>query len=119
MRSHQPLRTIAGPLTTLTRPSGVAVTDDAIIVCDQGTSAIDIFPINAGGNVAPTRQIVGPDTGIDLCFDVAVFNGELYVAQLHRVGLRLRDRGRRWRAVRQQWLQLARRDQRLSRQREW
>jgi hypothetical protein len=78
-----PLRTIAGPLTTLIFPAAVAMTDDQIIVCDQDTSAIAFFPINASGNVAPTRQIVGDDTGIDGCTDVAVFNGELYVAQFH------------------------------------
>ncbi|HEX3760625.1 MAG TPA: hypothetical protein VHW23_18045 [Kofleriaceae bacterium] len=78
-----PLRTIAGPLTTLTFPAGIAVTDDEIIVCDQDISAIDVFPINASGNVAPTRQIVGSETGLEFCTDVAVFNGELYVAQLH------------------------------------
>jgi hypothetical protein len=78
-----PLRTIAGPLTTLTFPAGIAVTDDEIIVCDQDIDAIDFFPINASGNVAPSRQIVGSETGIELCTDVAVFDGELYVAQLH------------------------------------
>src|SRR5712691_11295499 len=29
-----PLRTIAGPLTTLSFPGGVAVTDDEIVVCE-------------------------------------------------------------------------------------
>jgi hypothetical protein len=76
-----PLRTIAGPLTTLSFPIGITVTDDEIIVCDADTGAIDVFPIHASGDVAPSRQIVGPETGIDACSDVAVFNGELYVAQ--------------------------------------
>jgi hypothetical protein len=78
-----PLRTIAGPRTTLSFPGGITVTDDQIIVCDAGIGAIDFFPINARGNVAPTRQIVGFETGLDFCTDVAVFNQEVYVAQLH------------------------------------
>jgi hypothetical protein len=78
-----PLRTIAGPLTTLVFPIGITVTDDEIIVCDGDINAIDVFPINASGNVAPIRQIVGDQTGIDSCSDVAVFNGELYVSQFN------------------------------------
>lgn len=74
-----PLRTIAGPLTTLSSPEGVAVTDDEIVVCDSNIGAIDFFPINADGNVAPTRQIVGPDTEIGGCSDVAVYQGEVYL----------------------------------------
>lgn len=80
-----PLRMIAGPLTTLTFPVGVTVTDDEIIVCDPGIDAIDFFPINASGNVAPRRQIVGSETGLDFCTDIAVFNGELYVSQFHEL----------------------------------
>ena len=57
-----PLRTIAGPLTTLVFPIVITVTDDEIIVCDGNTNAIDVFPINASGNVAPIRQIVGRQT---------------------------------------------------------
>jgi hypothetical protein len=78
-----PLRTIAGPLTTLSFPGGITATDDQIIVCDAGIGAIDFFPLNASGNVAPTRQIVGFETGLDFCTDVAVLDGEVYVAQLH------------------------------------
>jgi hypothetical protein len=77
-----PLRTIEGPLTTLLFPGGVTVTDDEIVVCDAGIGAIDFFPINASGNVAPTRQIVGLDSGVAGCVDVAVYNGDVYVAQL-------------------------------------
>jgi hypothetical protein len=74
-----PLRTIAGPLTTLSSPEGIAVTDDEIVVCDGGIGAVDFFPINADGNVAPTRQIVGRETEIGACIDVAVYQGEVYV----------------------------------------
>jgi len=71
-----PLPTIAGASTTPSFPVGVAVTEDEIIVCDQRTGAIDVFPINASGDVAPIRQIVGFETEIGPCNDVAVVNGE-------------------------------------------
>jgi hypothetical protein len=74
-----PLRTIAGPLTTLSSPEGLAVTDDEIVACDGDIGAVDFFSINADGNVAPTRQIVGRETEIGACIDVAIFQGEVYV----------------------------------------
>jgi hypothetical protein len=78
-----PLRTIAGPLTTLTSPGGVTVTDDEIVACDA--SAVDFFPLLADGDVAPTRQIVGLDTRIGACIDVAVVNDEVYVVTLDSI----------------------------------
>lgn len=74
-----PLRTIEGPLTTLSSPGGMAVTDDEIVVCDSNIEAVDFFSIHADGNVAPTRQIVGRETEISGCLDVAVDHGEVYV----------------------------------------
>jgi hypothetical protein len=76
-----PLRTIEGPLTTLSSPEAVTVTDDEIVVCDGGVGAVDFFPIQADGNVAPTRQIVGRDTEIGGCREVAVYQGEVYVLE--------------------------------------
>lgn len=76
-----PLRTIEGPLTTLSSPEAVTVTDDEIVVCDGDVGAVDFFPIQANGNVAPTRQIVGRDTEIAGCRDVAVYQGEVYVLE--------------------------------------
>lgn len=76
-----PLRTIEGPLTTLSSPEAVTVTDDEIVVCDGDVGAVDFFPIQANGNVAPTRQIVGRDTEIGGCRDVAVYQGEVYVLE--------------------------------------
>lgn len=74
-----PLQTIAGSLTTLQIPRGIAVTEDQIIVADEGTAGstvgwITFFPITANGNVAPTRRISVPKPD-----QITVSNGELYV----------------------------------------
>lgn len=73
-----PLRTIAGPLTRLDFPLGVAVTEDEIVVCDDG--GVLFFPLLADGDVAPTRQIIGDDAELGGgCEDVAVVGDDLYV----------------------------------------
>jgi hypothetical protein len=74
-----PLRTIAGPNTTLRDPSDLVVAHDRIIVCDG--DAIDLFALSASGNVAPVARIAGPDTGLVTAQAIAVAGGELYVAQ--------------------------------------
>ncbi|MBK8284445.1 MAG: hypothetical protein IPK97_05940 [Ahniella sp.] len=75
-----PTRTIAGPLTTLNQPNGVAFGDDVIFVGNHGGQSIAVFSRDASGNVAPIRVIAGPSTGLGLVTHLRVFDGELFVA---------------------------------------
>jgi hypothetical protein len=72
-----PLRTIAGPSTTLRDPSDLLIARDRIIVCDG--DAIDLFPLSASGDVAPVARITGPATGLIHALSIAAAHGELYV----------------------------------------
>jgi len=74
-----PLRTIAGPSTTLRAATDLLVVRDRIIVCDG--DAIDLFALSASGDAAPVARIAGPDTGLAGALAIAVASGELYVAQ--------------------------------------
>jgi hypothetical protein len=74
-----PLRTIAGPSTTLTTAADLVVAKDRIIVCDL--DAITMFPLDASGDVAPVARIAGPTTGLTAALGIAVANGEIYVVQ--------------------------------------
>jgi len=76
-----PLRTIAGPATTLLGPAGVTVANEQIIVCDAPTNAIDFYPLLADGNAPPARRIVGPATGLASPTGVAVLGDQIYVSQ--------------------------------------
>ncbi|HXH26184.1 MAG TPA: hypothetical protein VNI78_13110 [Vicinamibacterales bacterium] len=77
-----PQRTIAGPLTQLDWPMGIALDEerDELIVASNGNDAILVFPRTAQGNVAPVRAIRGPRTGIASPMAVAVRGDELWVA---------------------------------------
>src|SRR5689334_14378961 len=62
-----PVRTIAGALTGLNYPE--AVTTDTVnselYVADFFGKAVRVFPLNANGNVAPTRTLIdGPNSQI-------------------------------------------------------
>jgi hypothetical protein len=74
-----PLRTIAGPHTTLQSVMNLVVARDRIIVSDG--DAIDIFPLSASGDVAPIGRIAGRMTGLLSTQGLAVWNGEIYVVQ--------------------------------------
>lgn len=74
-----PLRTIAGPHTTLNSPIDLVVAGDRIIVCD--IDAIDTFSLSASGDAAPVTRITGPHTGLISTQSVALWNDEIYVAQ--------------------------------------
>jgi hypothetical protein len=76
---RSPLRTIAGPNTTLQLASDLVVAGDRIIVCQR--DAIVMFPITASGDVAPVARIAGPATGLTSARAIAVSNGEIYVFQ--------------------------------------
>ncbi len=84
-----PLRTIQGPSTGFSQPQGVGIdlAHDEIYVANSsfltgGAGALLVFPRTATGNVAPTRQISGPNamlcspTGV--VFDAV--NNEIVVA---------------------------------------
>ena len=77
-----PQRTIAGPLTQLDWPMGIALDPerDELIVASNGNDAVLVFPRMAQGNVAPVRVIRGPRTGISSPMAVAVRGDELWVA---------------------------------------
>jgi Lactonase, 7-bladed beta-propeller len=84
-----PLRTIQGTLTGFNRPQGLALdlVHDEIVVANSyfSTSSpgnVLVFARSASGNVAPLRQISGPDTAlcnpIGLVLDLV--NGEIVTA---------------------------------------
>lgn len=75
-------RTIAGPLTQLDWPMGLAVdtANNEIAIASNGNDAILFFERTAEGNVQPTRVIRGARTGIKSPMGVAVHGNELWVA---------------------------------------
>jgi len=75
-------RTIAGPLTQLDWPMGLAVdaANNEIAVASNGNDAILFFKRDAQGNVQPTRVIRGARTGIKSPMGVVVHGDELWVA---------------------------------------
>lgn len=77
-----PKRTIAGALTQLDWPMGIAVdpANDEIAVASNGNDAILFFRRTAEGDVQPARVIRGPRTGIRSPMGVAIHGDELWVA---------------------------------------
>ena len=77
-----PLRTLAGPLTNLDWPMGVAVDEanNEIIVANNGDNSILVFKRTASGNVQPDRIIRGAATGIKGPMGVALAKDEIWVA---------------------------------------
>ena len=70
-----PARTIAGPNTNLSSPEAVFVdtVNGELYVADFVGRAIRVFPLNANGNVAPTRELVdGPNSGLFQVRDMVV-----------------------------------------------
>jgi hypothetical protein len=86
--NQKPLQDIQGSNTELGAPTGIAVDSNAnIYVSDKSTqssgyTSILVYAAGSTGNVAPSRAIRGPATGLDYPQDVAVdpLNGNLYVA---------------------------------------
>jgi hypothetical protein len=75
-----PLRTISG----LGEAAGMVVAGDDIIVADEfGT--VNVFPREAGGGLSQPRRIGGLSTELQFPDALAVYNGELYVADLDSV----------------------------------
>jgi hypothetical protein len=83
--SDTPKRTIAGALTLLNRPAGVAVdtVNNELFVANDvsGASTITVYDLAANGNVSPLRTLSGASTGIEGPVGIAVdtVNDELYV----------------------------------------
>jgi len=77
-----PLRTIAGPLTRLDWPMGVAVDEanNEIIVANNGDNSVLVFKRTANGNVQPARVIRGAATGIKGPMGVTLAKDEIWVA---------------------------------------
>lgn len=77
-----PKRTLAGPLTQIDWPMGVAVdaAHGEIVVANNGNDAVLVFSRAASGDVAPVRVIRGSRTGISGPMGVAVAGEEIWVA---------------------------------------
>lgn len=84
--SESPKRRIAGPLTGLNRPAGLAVDPvhrELYVANDLDSgSSITVYPLGANGNVAPLRTLKGPATGLAGPIGMAVdfVHDELLVA---------------------------------------
>jgi len=77
-----PVRTVAGPLTRLDWPMGVAVDEanNEIIVANNGDNSVLVFRRTANGNVQPVRVISGAQTGIKGPMGVTIAKDEIWVA---------------------------------------
>ncbi|HEX6463415.1 MAG TPA: hypothetical protein VFZ98_03135, partial [Vicinamibacterales bacterium] len=77
-----PLRTIAGALSQVDWPMGVAVDEanDELVVANNGDNSILVFARTATGNVQPKRVIRGPLTGINGPMGVSLAKDEIFVA---------------------------------------
>lgn len=66
--NDSPKRTIAGPLTLITRPVGTAIDtvhQELYVTNDiDGGAYITVFPLLGSGNIAPIRTLGGDQTGI-------------------------------------------------------
>jgi hypothetical protein len=51
----------------------LAISAGELYVTSFGTPSVVVFPVNANGNVPPTRQIVGPSTLLGQPAGVYVF----------------------------------------------
>jgi DNA-binding beta-propeller fold protein YncE len=79
-----PVRTIAGALTLIDTPTGIAVdgVHNELFVANFFDNSITVYTRTANGNVAPLRRIAGALTGLDQPRQVALdlVNDELFVA---------------------------------------
>jgi hypothetical protein len=66
---------ISSPATALGFIDGLAVSPDEIYVANQVTDAVNVFPINASGDIAPTRSFarIGVPFHGFVPFGIAVF----------------------------------------------
>lgn len=86
-----PLRSLSGPATGITTPLAIAVDQSHgelyVLSYPLGINppAIRVFPIQASGNAAPVRSIVGATTGLSGPIGIAVdpVNDEIFVADFN------------------------------------
>ncbi|MBP9088486.1 MAG: hypothetical protein KBG15_20355, partial [Kofleriaceae bacterium] len=71
-----PIRVIAGMATTLIQPRGLVVYNNELYVLVAG--AIAVFPLDATGNVAPTRRLVSSQMSSG-GIDIKIVNNEIFV----------------------------------------
>jgi hypothetical protein len=61
-----PIRTISGPMTGLSNPSGIALNPSGnLYVANDVVNSVVVFAPGAAGNVTPIRTLSGPSTGIN------------------------------------------------------
>jgi len=77
-----PLRTIAGPLSQIDWPMGVAVDEanNELFVANNGDNSVLVFARTANGNAQPKRVIRGAATRIKGPMGVAIARDEIFVA---------------------------------------
>ncbi len=68
-----PTATIAGHMTTLDSPTGIALDADAnIYVANLDSNTVTVFAAGTVGNVPPTATIAGTDSGLDKPYGIAI-----------------------------------------------
>jgi hypothetical protein len=79
-----PIRRITGPTTLFTAftiPYSMTTYNGELYVgVHDATDRIEVFPLSADGDVAPTRVISGPATGLSDATGLVIYKDELYVA---------------------------------------
>jgi 6-phosphogluconolactonase (cycloisomerase 2 family) len=84
--SVAPVRTIAGPVTGLNGPFGIAVdpVHEELVVANNNDDSITVYRLTASGDVAPLRTIAGPATGLHGPVGVALdlLHDEMLVANV-------------------------------------
>ncbi|MBV8171151.1 MAG: NHL repeat-containing protein [Candidatus Eremiobacteraeota bacterium] len=76
-----PFATLAGALTGLSGPSGIALdTSGNVYVTNGAANSITVYAPNPSGNQAPSATIAGASTAIDLPGDIEIVGGYMYVA---------------------------------------
>jgi hypothetical protein len=85
--SGTPVATISGSSTGLAGASSIAVDAAGIYVTDKSANAIDLWPLSANGNAAPT-VIAGSATGLAAPRGITVNGATLYVANTGNADVR-------------------------------
>ncbi|MGC2495172.1 hypothetical protein [Candidatus Binatus sp.] len=68
-----PTATIAGHMTALDSPTGIALDADAnIYVANLNSNSVTVYAAGTDGNIAPTATIAGKDSGIDMPYGIAL-----------------------------------------------
>jgi sugar lactone lactonase YvrE len=81
-----PSSVIAGSLTGLDVPQGIALDSTGnIYVVNDGSDngdadSVTVYPEGNSGNLAPSEVISGPATGLNIPAGIAIFSGNIYVA---------------------------------------